>query len=122
MEVLIILILSAVILAAVCAVGVVVEVVWKIVYPSHQIFSGEFWKFTWLKSLLESAGGTRHFNDAEFDRKWEADQRSQKAYNSYKSYRGMQMDEDDIDTRMRNDGYSKSEREDASYKYNKSWW
>jgi hypothetical protein len=121
MEVLIILILSAVILAAVCAVGVVVEVFWKIIDPSHKIFSGEFWKFKWLKSLLESSGQTSHFNETEFDRKWEADRRSEKAYDDYKSYRGMGMSSEDIDDRMRYDGYSKDERDSASYKYNKSW-
>ena len=121
MEVLLMLILGAVILAAVCAVGVVVEVFWKILDTSHSMFSGGFWKFVWLKSLWDSAGKTPHFNEAEFDRKWEADRRAEKAYDDYKSYRGMGMSSEDIDDRMRHEGYSKDERDNASYKYNKSW-
>lgn len=119
MEVLIILILSAVILATVCAIGAVVEIFWKIISPSHEMFSGDFWKFEWLKRLWKSAGKTPTYNEARFEQKWEADQRAKEAYNAYKSYHSMQMDKNDIDDRMRLDGYSKDERDNASYKYNK---
>jgi len=113
--------ICTVVLAVVCAVGVVVEIIWWIVNPSHKMFSGEFWKFEWLEGLgtAPNVGGDCYPSGLELD-EYKRELRAEKAYKSYKSYRGMGMSEDDIDDRMRWDGYSKSERDSASSKYNSS--
>jgi hypothetical protein len=119
MEVVIFIILGLIILLAICAVGVVVEVIWKIIDFDHKMFSGDFWKFEWLSNFFQTSENSHSFNEAKFDREWEEKQRADKAYDSYKSYRSMQMDDDTIDDRMRWDGYSKDERDNAKYEYNK---
>ncbi len=119
---LIILLLLAAIFIAMLIVGVVVEIIWKIIDFDHKMFSGKFWTLEWLSDAVSSndTSNTSAFNESRFDRQWEEKQRAEKAYDSYKSYRGMGMSEDDIDDRMRWDGYSKSERDSASSKYNSS--
>lgn len=100
-------------------VGLVVESIRKLINPSHEMFSGDFWKFEWWENFLSSAGSSGSSSDMRFEREWEEKQRADKAYNSYKSYRNMRMDDDEIDDRMRWDGYSKDERDNARYEYNK---
>jgi len=120
---LIILLLLAAIFIAMLIVGTVVELIWKIVDSDHEMFSGDFWKFEWLQSSGTSNSG----NSSDYDNsssireveEYKAELRSEKAASDYASYRSMGYSRDEADDRMLQDGYSRDERDTASYNYNK---
>ena len=116
MEILIMAAILAACVVVACVIGFVIEVIKKIVDFDHEMFSGDFWEFEWVKTLF--GFGSSVNNQAEVERRVEEEFRAKDAYDTYKSYRNMQMDENDIDDFMRIKGYSRDERDEARRDYN----
>ena len=105
------------------AVGFFVELIHTLIDPSHEMFSGDFWKFEWFKK--HSGPSTSYDNGGDYTvssrelREYKEELRSEKAASDYASYRSMGYSRDEADDRMLQDGYSRDERDTASYNYNK---
>jgi len=127
MEVLVFIIPAIILMLIVCVIGSIVEIIWKIFDPSHDMFSGKFWTFDWVfgwvpssrSSFSDSGNSDDNHNEDRDYKEWKADQRAQKVYNEYKRYRNIGYSDDEAEAKMRRDGYSRDEYYSARNEYNK---